>query len=229
MDDHRLGARREPDHADAGAVEVEVVPVEMFAPEAGSQQAADQRFWFAHELRPTARWQPDIAALRVGPTRIVVGIGAESAGEICERTSTALAVALGIEPTMFPDGHIGAADDPDGFAPSCALSYARAEPPKHLRPNAIRHRQTTPGETVTTQKSQEPLDRSFTARIQKDGSFATYVTVPDSAELFGTRRPVKVGGRIDGHPFTATLMPSGEGPHWLPIDEGHLCRRELTR
>jgi hypothetical protein len=28
---------------------------------------------------------------------------------------------------------------------------------------------------------------------------------------------VKVGGTIDGHPFTATLMPSGEGPHWLPV------------
>ncbi len=33
--------------------------------------------------------------------------------------------------------------------------------------------------------------------------------------LLGTRRPVKVGGTIDGHPFTATLMDSGEGPHWL--------------
>ncbi|MGI8722469.1 MAG: alpha/beta fold hydrolase [Geodermatophilaceae bacterium] len=95
----------------------EGVPVEMFAPEPGSQRAADQRFWFAHELRPTTRWQPDITALRAGPTRIVVGIGVESAGEICERTSTALAVALGIEPTMFPGGHIGFADDPDGFAP----------------------------------------------------------------------------------------------------------------
>jgi len=93
------------------------VPVEMFVPEPGSQQAADQRFWFAHELRPTTRWQPDIAALRAGPTRIVVGIGEESAGEICDRTSTALAVALDIEPTIFPGGHIGFADDPDAFAP----------------------------------------------------------------------------------------------------------------
>ena len=76
---------------------------------------------------------------------------------------------------------------------------------------------------MTTQKTPEPLDRTFTARIQKDGAFATYVTVPDSAELFGTRRPVKVAGRIDGHPFTATLMPSGEGPHWLPI-KAALCK-----
>jgi hypothetical protein len=26
-----------------------------------------------------------------------------------------------------------------------------------------------------------------------------------------------VAGTIDGHPFAATLMPSGPGPHWLPI------------
>ena len=64
---------------------------------------------------PTTRWRPDIAALRAGPTRIVVGIGEESAGQLCDRTSSALAAALGIEPTMFPGGHIGFADDPEGF------------------------------------------------------------------------------------------------------------------
>ncbi|OLT19912.1 hypothetical protein BJF78_10065 [Pseudonocardia sp. CNS-139] len=69
----------------------------------------------------------------------------------------------------------------------------------------------------------EPLDHTFTAPIEKDGAFATYVTVPGSAELLGTRRPVKVGGTVDGHPFTATLMPSGTGPHWLPI-RAALCK-----
>jgi hypothetical protein len=76
---------------------------------------------------------------------------------------------------------------------------------------------------MSTQKTTQPLDHTFTAQIQKDGAFATYVTVPGSAELLGTRRPVKVGGTIDGHPFTATLMPSGTGPHWLPI-KAALCR-----
>ncbi len=69
------------------------------------------------------------------------------------------------------------------------------------------------GAKMTTQ----PLDHTFTARIQKDGAFATFVTVPGAADLLGTRRPVKVGGTIDGHPFTATLMPSGNGPYRLPI------------
>ena len=69
----------------------------------------------------------------------------------------------------------------------------------------------------------QPVDHSFTAPIEKDGAFATYVTVPGSAELLGTRRAVKVGGTIDGHPFAATLMPSGHGPHWLPI-KASLCK-----
>ena len=62
-----------------------------------------------------------------------------------------------------------------------------------------------------------PLDHTFTAPIQKDGAFATYLVVPDSAALLGTRRAVKVTGTADGHAFAATLMPSGTGPHWLPL------------
>ena len=66
------------------------------------------------------------------------------------------------------------------------------------------------------------LDHTFTAPIQKDGAFATYLVVPDSADLLGTRRPVKVSGTVDGHEFAATLMPSGTGPHWLPLRKA-LC------
>ncbi len=61
------------------------------------------------------------------------------------------------------------------------------------------------------------LDATFTATLEKDGAFPTFVTVPDSAALFGTRRAVKVTGTVDGHDFSATCMPSGEGPHWLPL------------
>ncbi|MGX5656344.1 DUF1905 domain-containing protein [Geodermatophilus nigrescens] len=63
----------------------------------------------------------------------------------------------------------------------------------------------------------QELDASFTAPLEKDGAFPTFVTVPDSAALFGTRRAVKVEGTVDGHPFAATCMPSGDGPHWLPL------------
>ena len=63
----------------------------------------------------------------------------------------------------------------------------------------------------------QDLDYTFTAPIEKDGSFPTYLTVTGSAELLGTRKAVKVTGTMDGHEFAATLMPSGEGPHWLPV------------
>ncbi|MEU1881658.1 alpha/beta hydrolase [Streptosporangium sp. NPDC020072] len=81
------------------------------------RQVADERFWFLHEMRETTRWQPDIAALRDGPVRVVVGVGQDSAGQFCDLTSAALATALGTEPTVFPGGHIAFVDDPAGFAP----------------------------------------------------------------------------------------------------------------
>jgi pimeloyl-ACP methyl ester carboxylesterase len=88
----------------------------MFGGERDAQAVADERFQFAHMLRPTVRWQPDVAALRAAPTRIVVGIGDASTGELCDRTSRALAAALGVEPTVFPGGHIAFAEDPAAFA-----------------------------------------------------------------------------------------------------------------
>jgi pimeloyl-ACP methyl ester carboxylesterase len=89
---------------------------QMFGGERDPQDVADERHWFAHELRPTVRWEPDVALLRGGRTRIVVGIGEESTGQICDRTSTALASALDIEPTLFPGDHIGFVGDPGAFA-----------------------------------------------------------------------------------------------------------------
>ena len=93
-----------------GAVE------QMFGGERDPQAVADEHFWFAHEMRPTTCWQPDLGVLRAVPTRIVVGIGAESAGEFCDRSSRALTAALDIEPTMFPGGHTAFVDDPAAFA-----------------------------------------------------------------------------------------------------------------
>ncbi len=88
----------------------------MFAGEREPQQVADEHFQHAHMLRPTTRWEPDIALLRSVSTRIVIGIGDDSAGQLCDRTSRALTAVLGIEPTMFPGGHIAFAEDPVGFA-----------------------------------------------------------------------------------------------------------------
>lgn len=46
----------------------------------------------------------------------------------------------------------------------------------------------------------------------------TVVAVPESKTVFGTGRTVKVEGTIDGHRFTATLMPDGQGGHFLSLN-----------
>ena len=88
----------------------------VFGGEPDPQALADTTFQNTRMLRPTTRFLPDYAALRSADARIVVGIGEGSAGQVCDRTSRALAAALGIEPTMFPGGHTGFAEDPAGFA-----------------------------------------------------------------------------------------------------------------
>jgi pimeloyl-ACP methyl ester carboxylesterase len=84
--------------------------------ERDDRAVADERHFFLHELRGTTAWQPDLSVLRAVPTRVVVGIGESSAGELCDRTSRALATRLGLEPTMFPGSHIGFLEDPVAFA-----------------------------------------------------------------------------------------------------------------
>ncbi|MGW2561595.1 alpha/beta fold hydrolase [Streptomyces sp. NPDC001514] len=84
--------------------------------EPSEQQLADSARFFAHELRGTARYLPDIPALAAGPTRVAVGIGAASGGLLTYRTSTALAERLGTRPVEFPGDHGGFLGHPEEFA-----------------------------------------------------------------------------------------------------------------
>ena len=79
-------------------------------------QAATERHFFLHELAATTTWTPDLDALRSAPTRIVVGIGEKSQGQLCDLTSTALSAELGISPTMFPGDHTGFVSETAAFA-----------------------------------------------------------------------------------------------------------------
>ncbi|OLR94656.1 alpha/beta fold hydrolase [Actinokineospora bangkokensis] len=80
------------------------------------QQAADADYQNDHMLVGTAFWEPDLDALRAAPTRLLIGLGEESAGQLCDDTSHALAAALGTSTTSFPGGHTGFAEDPVAFA-----------------------------------------------------------------------------------------------------------------
>jgi pimeloyl-ACP methyl ester carboxylesterase len=68
-------------------------------------------------------YEPDFDALRAASTRIVLGAGAESEGEMAHRGGVAVAERLGTQPAVFPSGHggflggeYGQTGDPDGFA-----------------------------------------------------------------------------------------------------------------
>jgi hypothetical protein len=71
----------------------------------------------------TPAYQHDFGALRAAPSRIVIGVGAESAKMIAGRAGTAVAERLGTAPVTFPGGHdgfiggeYGRMGQPDDFA-----------------------------------------------------------------------------------------------------------------
>ncbi|MEU6713566.1 alpha/beta hydrolase [Nonomuraea sp. NPDC046802] len=78
---------------------------------------------FAQNLISCTHHEHDFAALRAASTRVVVGVGAESAGEMAHRGGQAVAERLGVEPVTFPSDHggflggeFGMKGDPDAFA-----------------------------------------------------------------------------------------------------------------
>jgi pimeloyl-ACP methyl ester carboxylesterase len=72
--------------------------------------------FFAHELRATTRYRPDVPALTSGRTRVVVGLGVDSGHLSTQLTSTALAELLGTAPVLFPGDHGGFIGRPEEFA-----------------------------------------------------------------------------------------------------------------
>lgn len=70
-----------------------------------------------------SHFQPDFDALRAASTRIVIGVGAESEGEMACRAALAIAERLGNSAVTFPSGHggflggeFGQMGEPDAFA-----------------------------------------------------------------------------------------------------------------
>jgi pimeloyl-ACP methyl ester carboxylesterase len=74
-------------------------------------------------IMTSTHYQPDFDALRAASTRIVVGVGAESEGELAHRAGAAVAERLGTKAVTFPSHHggflggeFGWSGDPDAFA-----------------------------------------------------------------------------------------------------------------
>ena len=68
-------------------------------------------------------YEPDFDALRAAPTRIVMAVGATSAGTLANRGGVAVAERLAAAPVTFPGSHdgflggeYGQTGEPDAFA-----------------------------------------------------------------------------------------------------------------
>ena len=89
------------------------------AQEAMAQAMARMRgnmdFFFAHYLLPISTYVPDIAALQGASSRVAVGVGEESAGQLAHDTALALAERLGTEAVTFPGDHVGMSTHPEAF------------------------------------------------------------------------------------------------------------------
>lgn len=73
-------------------------------------------YWLAHGLLPLSLYRPDVDTLRAGSPRIMVGVGAASAGKTIHDIGLALAGKLGIEPVVFPGDHVGFETHTEPFA-----------------------------------------------------------------------------------------------------------------
>jgi len=77
----------------------------------------------AHNVVWLTAYEPDFEAIKRAPTRVIVGVGAKSNGELAHRGGEAAAERLGIEPTIFPGDHggftggeYGQVGEPEAFA-----------------------------------------------------------------------------------------------------------------
>lgn len=117
--------------ADAGAdgAEAAAPPEQAPAPEAAetfARVSGNFEHWLAHGVLPLSFYRPDVAALRAGKPRVLVGIGQDSAGQPIEQMALALAEKLAVEPVSFPGDHAGFEQHAATFASTLHRALAAA-------------------------------------------------------------------------------------------------------
>ncbi|WP_168627566.1 DUF1905 domain-containing protein [Cryobacterium sp. BB307] len=71
---------------------------------------------------------------------------------------------------------------------------------------------------ANTTRTAQPIDVTFSAEVIADSNSGWLcVQLPDSAEIFGTGKSVRVCGTVDGHDYEATMLPVGGGTHMLAL------------
>jgi pimeloyl-ACP methyl ester carboxylesterase len=77
----------------------------------------DNLDYFFDRLMPAIiDFTPDLETLRVVPTRIVIGVGEKSAGQLAHTSALRLAADVGLEVVSFPGDHYSFVGKPAGFA-----------------------------------------------------------------------------------------------------------------
>ena len=88
----------------------------------------------AHNVLYLTSYEPDFAAIKRSPTRIVIGVGAASNGELAQRGGEAAAERLGTQAVAFPGSHggflgneYGQPGEPEAFATKLREVLARKD------------------------------------------------------------------------------------------------------
>src|SRR5260370_23607664 len=107
-------------HAGVGnpAAQDENAPRWEPSPEQIARMRATTGHFLAHLIRPTTSYRPDIQALQAASTRIVIGAGTTSKGQLANRSAVVLAGQLGTPVVQFPGDHGGFAALPEPFGPA---------------------------------------------------------------------------------------------------------------
>jgi clorobiocin biosynthesis protein CloN7 len=100
--------------------------VDMSDADAQARALATSERFFGQSLLPVVLYQPQYAALRNPPPRVVIAAGTASRDQYPHRTAAALAERLGTPLIEFPGAHTGFITDPKEFASVLRRTLAEA-------------------------------------------------------------------------------------------------------